>query len=84
MERMAKLAPANDSQEVYARYLQWLPFAYRCERAKLAVSRDLDYQPMLDRFHWVAPAQEKGRADRHDVADTPIRTQAGIKDGYFT
>jgi hypothetical protein len=84
MERMAKLAPANDSQEVYIRYQQWLPFAYRCERAVLAVSRDLDYQPMLDRFHWAAPVQENVRAARQDAADDPIPSQAGIQNGYYT
>jgi hypothetical protein len=84
MERMAKLAPANDSHEVYTRYRQWLPFAYRCERATLAVSRDLDYKPMLDRFHWTAPVQEKGRTDRQDADDSPILSQAGIQNGYYT
>jgi hypothetical protein len=47
MEQLARLAPAQESQEIYMRYRQWLPFAYRCERATSAVSRDLDYQPML-------------------------------------
>jgi hypothetical protein len=84
MERMAKLAPANDSQEVYMRYRQWLPFAFRCERAVSAVSRDLDYQPMLDRFHWAAPVQEKVRADHQNAADNPIPRQAGIQNGYYT
>jgi hypothetical protein len=46
MARLANFAAANDLPGVYARYRQWLPFAYRCERATLAVSRDLDYQPM--------------------------------------
>jgi hypothetical protein len=46
MRRLAKLAAADDSQEVYARFLQWLPFAYRASQATLAVSLDLDYQPM--------------------------------------
>src|SRR5580658_5474462 len=47
MEQLARLTPANDSQEAYTRYRQWLPFAYRCGRALSAVSRDLDYQPNL-------------------------------------
>jgi hypothetical protein len=46
MERLAGLAPTHESREAYTRYLQWLPFAYRCERATSVVSRDLDYQPM--------------------------------------
>ena len=47
MEQLARLTPANDAQEAYTRYRQWLPFAYRCGRALSAVSRDLDYQPNL-------------------------------------
>jgi hypothetical protein len=45
MEQLARLPPANESQDAYTRYRQWLPFAYRCEQATSAVSRDLDYQP---------------------------------------
>jgi hypothetical protein len=47
MEQLAKLAPARESKDAYTRYRQWLPFAYRCERATSVVSRDLDYQPMV-------------------------------------
>lgn len=47
MEQLARLPPASESQGAYMRYRQWLPFAYRCERAISVVSRDLDYQPML-------------------------------------
>jgi len=47
MERLAGRAGIHDSQEAYARYRLWLPFAYRCQCATSAVSRDLDYQPML-------------------------------------
>jgi hypothetical protein len=47
MTRLAKLADMSDSQEIYARYQQWLPFAHRTEQATLVVSLDLDYQPML-------------------------------------
>jgi hypothetical protein len=46
MEKLARLAPARESQEAYMRYQQWLPFAYRCDRATAEVSRDLDYQPL--------------------------------------
>jgi hypothetical protein len=46
MEKLARLAPARESQEAYMRYQQWLPFAYRCDRATSEVSRDLDYQPL--------------------------------------
>lgn len=47
MRRLAKLTATDDSQEIYARYRQWLPFAYRAAQATMAVSLDLDYQPML-------------------------------------
>jgi hypothetical protein len=47
MGRLAKLTVTADSQELYARYRQWLPFAHRAAQATLAVSSDLDYQPML-------------------------------------
>jgi hypothetical protein len=47
MRQLSRVPPAHEAQEAYTRYREWLPFAYRCERARLAVSRDLDYQPML-------------------------------------
>jgi hypothetical protein len=47
MSRLAKHTGADDSHEIYARYRQWLPFAHRAAQATLAVSLDLDYQPML-------------------------------------
>jgi hypothetical protein len=47
MRRLAKLTVTDDPQEIYARYRQWLPFAHRAAQATLAVSLDLDYQPML-------------------------------------
>jgi hypothetical protein len=45
LEQLAGLSFALDSRETYTRYLQWLPFAYRCERVTSVVSQDLDYQP---------------------------------------
>jgi hypothetical protein len=47
MGRLAQLSATNDPQELYVRYRQWLPFAQRAAQATLAVSLDLDYQPML-------------------------------------
>jgi hypothetical protein len=47
MGQLSKAPPVHEAQEAYTRYRKWLPFASRCERARLAVSRDLDYQPML-------------------------------------
>jgi hypothetical protein len=47
MGRLSRVPLAHGAQESYTRYREWLPFAYRCEQARLAVSRDLDYQPML-------------------------------------
>jgi hypothetical protein len=44
VEHLASLAPVREPREAYTRYRQWLPFAYRCERAISAVSRDLDYR----------------------------------------
>jgi hypothetical protein len=84
MERLAKLPPANDSLEVYTRYRQWLPFAHRCEQARLAVSRDLDYQPTLRRFNGAAPVQESGRAECHAVAADHVQHQAGEQYGNYT
>jgi hypothetical protein len=46
MRRLAKLTAADDLDELYARYRQWLPFVHRSAQATLAVSLDLDYQPM--------------------------------------
>jgi hypothetical protein len=47
MTQLARLACGTDAREAYARYRQWLPFAYRCEQATSVVSQDLDYQPLL-------------------------------------
>ncbi len=46
MRRLSQIRTSYDLHEVYARYRQWLPFAYRAEQATLAVSHDLDYQPL--------------------------------------
>lgn len=45
MAQLAGISFAPDPRETYARYLQWLPFAHRCERVTSVVGRDLDYQP---------------------------------------
>jgi hypothetical protein len=47
MARLARLDLAVDPHEAHRRYKQWLPFAYRAERITTAVSRDLDYQPIV-------------------------------------
>ena len=47
MARLARLDPNGDTREAYERYRQWLPFAYRAEQVTAAVSRDLDYQPLI-------------------------------------
>jgi hypothetical protein len=41
------LTVTDDSQAIYTRYRQWLPFAHGAAQATMAVSLDLDYQPML-------------------------------------
>jgi len=47
MSQLSGATCAQEFTEAYARYRQWLSFAYRCERATAAVIRDLDYQPRL-------------------------------------
>jgi len=47
MARLARLELAVDPREAHRRYQQWLPFAYRAEQLTTAVSRDLDYQPIV-------------------------------------
>lgn len=37
----------DNLQEAYARFTQWLPFTYRTHHLIRAVSRDLDYQPIV-------------------------------------
>lgn len=38
---------ADDLQDRYLRYTQWLPFAHRMRHLNRSVSRDLDYQPII-------------------------------------
>jgi hypothetical protein len=45
MEQLARVVPSRESLDAYARYRQWLPFAYRRDRATSVISRDLAYQP---------------------------------------
>ncbi len=47
MARLARLDAAEDPHKSYQRYRQWLPFAYRADQMTAAVSRDLDYQPVV-------------------------------------
>lgn len=47
MAALADIEPFQDLDEAYERYVQWLPFAYRSQQIALAVSRDLDYQPII-------------------------------------
>ena len=47
MARMAGLNAAPKPGDAYERYLRWLPFAYGVEQMTAAVSRDLDYRPLL-------------------------------------
>ena len=48
MARLARLDLSVDPREAHRRYQQWLPFAYRAERITAAVSRDLNYQPIVN------------------------------------
>ncbi|QCX27828.1 FUSC family protein [Nocardioides jishulii] len=47
MARLAGVEPLADMDDVYRRYSRWLPFAYRSQSTTLAVSDDLDYQPLI-------------------------------------
>ncbi|GAA3863057.1 hypothetical protein GCM10022381_03900 [Leifsonia kafniensis] len=47
MADLAGTTPLHDLDDAYARYVQWLPFAYRSQQITTAVSRDLDYQPII-------------------------------------
>ena len=47
MAALAHIAPLQDLDEAYERYVKWLPFAYRAQQITTAVSRDLDYQPII-------------------------------------
>lgn len=71
MAQLARLDPNGDLQEAYERYRQWLPFAYRAEQVTAAVSRDLDYQPII---HGGEPADT--RASRTRDSSLVVRTLA--------
>lgn len=46
MGELVQEVPFADLEEAYTRYLQWLPFAYHARQFTIAVSKDLDYQPV--------------------------------------
>ncbi len=47
MAELAQVVPLTDLDDTYRRYQAWLPFAHRSQEIALAVSRDLDYQPVI-------------------------------------
>ncbi|NPC96664.1 FUSC family protein [Nocardioides sp. zg-DK7169] len=47
MASLAQVEPLADGDDAYRRYSSWLPFAFRAERITLALSDDLDYQPVI-------------------------------------
>lgn len=47
MADLAAIQPLADLDDAYRRYTEWLPFAYRAQQITFAVSRDLDYQPII-------------------------------------
>ena len=47
MAELAAIEPLDDLDDAYRRYCAWLPFAYRAQQVTLAVSQDLDYQPII-------------------------------------
>ena len=81
MAQLALLDCDAGPQEAYARYEQWLPFAYRVNEMTTAVSQDLDYQqtihrgdddhtPILGpvtRFHQVTPPSRRWRTAKSDL-----------------
>lgn len=56
MAELTGTEPLTDPVESYARYVQWLPFAYHAQQFSAAVSRDLDYQPVYAAAEDQAPA----------------------------
>lgn len=59
MVAVARLDSTPDPRDAYARYREWLPFAYRAHWITEAVSRDLDYRPLLSRYEEDALAARK-------------------------
>lgn len=49
MRDLAGVDQPEDPQHTYERYRHWLPFAFRVQQLVAAISRDLDYQPVLRR-----------------------------------
>ncbi|MEK8225321.1 hypothetical protein NKG05_03085 [Oerskovia sp. M15] len=47
MAELAAVQPLADLDDAHRRYTEWLPFAYRAQQIALAVSKDLDYQPII-------------------------------------
>ncbi len=47
MAELAEVEPLTDLDDTYQRYSGWLPFAHRAELTTLAVSDNLDYQPLI-------------------------------------
>lgn len=73
MARLARLAPTDDLEDLYSRYRQWLPFAYRAEQVTSAVSRDLDYQPLGSAGElWQTRPEDNPRAEKLPDASPPM------------
>lgn len=68
MAELARIAPLADVDEAYDRYAAWLPFAYRTQQITLAVSRDLDYQPVILTDRPVSLLQDDDRL-AHDALE---------------
>ncbi len=47
LQGLAGADPLADVEDAYQRYTAWLPFTYRAQQVTLAVSADLDYQPVI-------------------------------------
>ena len=78
MERLTRSDPVDDPQDAYRRYTQWLPFTYRTQHLTRAVSRDLDYQPI------VVMAAAAQRGDRGPAGSQPVQVPTIDEPEEFT
>ncbi|MFI2754210.1 FUSC family protein [Cellulomonas sp. P22] len=66
---LVDVQPLTDVDDTYRRYVAWLPFAYRAHQVTLAVSRDLDYQPIIVTDQPVSMLHPQGAVALRDVEE---------------
>ena len=71
MGQFARIDPSGNLREAYERYRRWLPFAYLAEQVTAAVSRDLDYQPIVRAGERVRP-EDTTRTSGGAVTGRPL------------